>query len=236
MSELSPFTVRVSGALFLKHVGRVYVITDDDADFKRAVEEFRKTSQVFLLCPFTLIQVKDDSDVEDPALARAIRENGASLAGILMAPLSGEPAFLMQRRGDGDLPKEAMDFVFGLSSSTREAIEHIYDSLNQEEPKAIDRILDTVMDLPVIGGLIDALSSPGEFGMVPDGSSGGRRRRANHSEAYYKAQKEFVNNVITRENTDDIEMVIQKLPPQHQAESHSRVSHDPHGRGCPGVL
>ena len=114
--------IRVPGARIRQHLGKIYVITDDDAAFEEVEKEFTSSSQMMFAYRFSPEEVHDPACFADDELAAAAEEFGAQLVTIIPDPEAGDPAFLMYHFDLGHLGVETILFACEADKRIRESL------------------------------------------------------------------------------------------------------------------
>lgn len=137
--------IRVPGARIRQHLGKIYVITDDDAAFEELEAKFNSSSQGQFVYRFSPEEVNGPVDFVDDELAAAAEKFGAQFVTIIPDPEAGDPAFLMYDFDLGHLGVEAILFAC-------EADKRIRESLCRYADKNPELLCDEIKAQPIARG------------------------------------------------------------------------------------
>lgn len=191
--------IRVPGASIHQHLGKIYVVTDDDAAFDELDEKFTPSSQRMFVYEFSPEEVPNPDFFADDELAAAATQFGAQFVTIIPDPEAGDPVFLMYDFDLGDLCVEAMIFAC-------EADKRIRESLCRFADKNGKLVYDKVKDYPVArGGGMMMANPPTGRGAISFTGRGIESSKQEKKERLEIAKSTFVEDVMSERTTGDPE-------------------------------
>ena len=179
--------VRIVGAKFAKHLGKLFVVSSDELAFAEVGNQITSPeSQEERVGTLTPVLVKDLSELEDVFLANAVKEIGANLVGAVFNAEEGVPTFLMMHASDESLFTEAGLFAHKVDKLNRDALKVMMENVAANDP-------DVLQSFVAKSGLM--LATPA--------SRGGRKSAAERAQELERYSGNFLSNMQIIRNPDD---------------------------------
>ena len=145
--------LRVFGAKIQAHLGKLYVISSDNASYaEMCVTSFSPASQEDRAIALEPRLIDNLSEIQDEVLEKVIEETGANLISAVLDAEQGAPTFLMMRTPEEVLFDEADLFAFKVDKYNRDARSAMIRNMAVNDPTGFRSFMSTVkLEDPCLG-------------------------------------------------------------------------------------